>query len=79
MICAAPHDVGVQLFAPQIEEAVVEPRCPRDSRCSPKTGSGSSAAGPRTSISVTKTSTAPVGSSGFSVPAGRRCAPAVDP
>ena len=39
---------------------------------SPNTGSGSSAAGESTSISAMKISIAPVGSSGFSVPSGRR-------
>ena len=39
--------------------------------CSPNTGIGNSAAAPSTSISVAQTSITPVGSSVFSVPAGR--------
>ena len=47
--------------------------------CSPNTGSGNSPAGPSTSISVMKSSTAPVGNSAFSVPSGRSPHLAVDP
>ena len=67
---AARHDVAVQPLTPQIEEAIPKANVLGIVQLTEHLHRHSPA-GPSTSISFTYTSTAPVGSSGLSVPAGR--------